>query len=339
MSKTRALKSKIINPPPPSIASDEDFQAGTSTTASPTVKQIKDTSVTLSDNQIITGVKEFETSKDANVPIRIRYNNSDIVRIGFYQNNNSSWTQSLYNFANESMSGLGFGCRFIDGKDGYCVYDLYVNGRSDLTLRQNVLKCEDQPESSTLLSSFYTADSTKNIYSTIETWSEKDRNKYVFTIKNKSNNWVEGLSLHAIGYPDGTNTYSVLCGPTPKPDSADKEIPNIGYFKQPTARIKTVIETYSNGTEWYRVWNDGWKEQGGTLLITSAGVGISHKVNLLVPFSDTAYTALSDIVRAGGDTTVSTHVANFTNSSFDIVTNYAYVASGGDKTTWCAYGF
>lgn len=52
----------------------------------------------------------------------------------------------------------------------------------------------------------------------------------------------------------------------------------------------------------------------------------------LSTFSDT-------IVCAGGDITVSTHVANFTNSSFDIVTNYAYVASGRDKTTWCAYEF
>ena len=121
----------------------------------------------------------------------------------------------------------------------------------------------------------------------------------------------------------------------PAPYSAE-EITTAGWFRLSTCSVKTVIETYSNRTEWYRVWNDGWKEQGGTLLITSAGVGISHKVNLLVPFSDTA---LSDIVRAGGDTTVSTHVANFTNSSFNIVTNYAYVASGGDKTTWCVYGF
>ena len=117
----------------------------------------------------------------------------------------------------------------------------------------------------------------------------------------------------------------------PAPYSAE-EITTAGWFRLSTCSVKTVIETYSNRTEWYRVWNDGWKEQGGTLLITSAGVGISHKVNLLVPFSDT-------IVCAGGDITVSTHVANFTNSSFDIVTNYAYVASGGDKTTWCAYGF
>ena len=73
--------------------------------------------------------------------------------------------------------------------------------------------------------------------------------------------------------------------------------------------------------------------------MTSAGVGTSHKVNLLIPFSDTMYTALGDIARVGGDTTLASHVANFTINSFDIVTNYAYVASGGDKAPWYACGY
>jgi hypothetical protein len=30
-----------------------------------------------------------------------------------------------------------------------------------------------------------------------------------------------------------------------------------------TAGIRTVVETYVNGTSWYRVYSDGWCEQGG----------------------------------------------------------------------------
>ena len=29
--------------------------------------------------------------------------------------------------------------------------------------------------------------------------------------------------------------------------------------------IRTVVETYRNGVNWYRVWSDGWIEQGSTL--------------------------------------------------------------------------
>lgn len=34
-----------------------------------------------------------------------------------------------------------------------------------------------------------------------------------------------------------------------------------------------VTETYSSGTDWYRVWSDGWIEQGGKFVITNASIG------------------------------------------------------------------
>lgn len=45
--------------PPPSVATDAEFAAGTSTTASPTVKQCKEKLVTTDTNQTITGFKAF----------------------------------------------------------------------------------------------------------------------------------------------------------------------------------------------------------------------------------------------------------------------------------------
>lgn len=40
-----------------------------------------------------------------------------------------------------------------------------------------------------------------------------------------------------------------------------------------------IVETYSNGTDWYRIWSDGWCEQGG--FKTSTGF-----ITFLVPFTD-----------------------------------------------------
>lgn len=39
-----------------------------------------------------------------------------------------------------------------------------------------------------------------------------------------------------------------------------------GHFAKPDLSNATavhIVETYHNGTEWYRVWSDGWCEQGG----------------------------------------------------------------------------
>ena len=56
------VKPEILSPKPPSIASDEEFAAGTSTTTSPTVKQAKEKLVTTDTTQTISGVKVFTNS-------------------------------------------------------------------------------------------------------------------------------------------------------------------------------------------------------------------------------------------------------------------------------------
>ena len=46
-----------------------------------------------------------------------------------------------------------------------------------------------------------------------------------------------------------------------------------------------IVEKYVNGTEWYRIWSDGWTEQGGRGTMAST----STTINLLKPFSNSAY--------------------------------------------------
>lgn len=52
-----------------------------------------------------------------------------------------------------------------------------------------------------------------------------------------------------------------------------------------TAGIRTVVETYVNGTSWYRVYSDGWCEQGGYVGSGSAPT----TVTLLKTMTDTNY--------------------------------------------------
>lgn len=52
---------------------------------------------------------------------------------------------------------------------------------------------------------------------------------------------------------------------------------------------RTVVETYHNGTSWYRVWSDGWCEQGGRF---QSADKTDTVVNFLKPFSDANYTPI-----------------------------------------------
>lgn len=51
-----------------------------------------------------------------------------------------------------------------------------------------------------------------------------------------------------------------------------------------------VVETYRNGTSWYRIYSDGWIEQGGKIVINSASVSggtYNHTtLKFIKPFSN-----------------------------------------------------
>ena len=56
------------------------------------------------------------------------------------------------------------------------------------------------------------------------------------------------------------------------------------------ANIKYVKETYSSGTSWYRIWNDGYIEQGGiTNYMSWTGNGATVNITFLKPMSNTNY--------------------------------------------------
>ena len=48
--------------------------------------------------------------------------------------------------------------------------------------------------------------------------------------------------------------------------------------------MKYVIETLSEENNWYRIWSDGWIEQGGYM-----SAGISDTITFIKPFTNTEY--------------------------------------------------
>ena len=55
------------------------------------------------------------------------------------------------------------------------------------------------------------------------------------------------------------------------------------------ATVKTVVETWNSGTEWYRVWSDGWIEQGGRTVATGNNTFVSGTITFYKEFSNTDY--------------------------------------------------
>ena len=73
-----------------------------------------------------------------------------------------------------------------------------------------------------------------------------------------------------------------------------------------------VVETYKNGTSWYRVYSDGWCEQGGYVSFVSG-----MTINLLKSFANTNYhvqLTLSKDVAINNPTIVK--IAGKTSSAF-----------------------
>lgn len=63
-----------------------------------------------------------------------------------------------------------------------------------------------------------------------------------------------------------------------------------GYTKvTSTIGANTIINTYSSGTSWYRIWSDGWIEQGGRVTKTAS----SGTITFSKAFKDTNYTFVS----------------------------------------------
>lgn len=126
---------------------------------------------------------------------------------------------------------------------------------------------------------------------------------------------------------DGTATYGLI-------ESYTDLNGNHSYYIGGNLVKGFVKSTYKSGTSWYRIWSDGWIEQGGRVSISQ---DTQTTVTLLKPFSDTNYTVLITANRSG------TQTAGDGNFTVEYVSTSQFKWSNGDDFSgngiWYACGY
>ena len=121
---------------------------------------------------------------------------------------------------------------------------------------------------------------------------------------------------------------------------ADKDLSNVALTSafataMNSANIRTVIETYSNNYSWYRVWSDGFCEQGGCIL--ENGVNQVRQVTFAKPFGNTYYTVSGIHCRTQG--AVNTPDVGTIETSTVTATGFEIYQYGDQRTYWTACGY
>lgn len=90
----------------------------------------------------------------------------------------------------------------------------------------------------------------------------------------------------------------------------------VDYNDAVTKTTPHIKETYVNGTSWYRVWSDGWCEQGGEFINTGV-------VTFLIPFSTSQYTININYVESTTTSTAEVRqlAPRRTNDGFSVQTS------------------
>lgn len=101
---------------------------------------------------------------------------------------------------------------------------------------------------------------------------------------------------------------------------------------------RVVVNTYKSGNDWYRIWSDGWKEQGGELTGTIANT-LTH--TFLVPFTQRP-TVLHTQITVYGNCGYIYRISalELTHISFANYTGYSTTGNGkSGHIGWYACGY
>lgn len=102
--------------------------------------------------------------------------------------------------------------------------------------------------------------------------------------------------------------------------------------------VKCVVTTYSNGTSWYRIWSDGWCEQGGR--VTNAGS--SGTVTMLQSYASLNYTLVcqeGSTTDFGGTDSDTAGYAENIGVTDGTVNSFRYSITSGRYFNWYACGY
>lgn len=113
---------------------------------------------------------------------------------------------------------------------------------------------------------------------------------------------------------------------------------------------EVVVETYSDDTKWYRIWSDGWIEQGGYIdypdNISATKYG-DKELTFAIEFSDTKYNLQLTSNRTNcyafeGDAENYNYTHYRTKGSTKVGfrnVNIEETSEGNKRAVWYAYGY
>lgn len=98
-----------------------------------------------------------------------------------------------------------------------------------------------------------------------------------------------------------------------------------------------IVETWHSGTSWYRIYSDGWCEQGDKFDAANIATTYTYNINLFKPYKDTNYSILTCGYSNHADQ-FKNGVApySFTKNSFVIQT---HTNDALQPIVWCACGY
>ena len=103
-------------------------------------------------------------------------------------------------------------------------------------------------------------------------------------------------------------------------------------------RPASVAVSYKNGTSWYRLWSDGFKEQGGQIY---QNANADVVITFLVPFDNNEYFAVRTAGWSGhyDNSIYGCHAVNIWNATKTSMTIRTYNADGLNTQRWYACGY
>lgn len=144
---------------------------------------------------------------------------------------------------------------------------------------------------------------------------------------------------------DGT---AFTAAPTPSTGDNSTKIATTAYCvnRRCTAKATTtssasvtrpcwIVQNYVNGTSWYRVWSDGWIEQGGLVQFADDA---EHTVNYLKAFSNNNYTLTVGVITTYANSAQHKNLGARTKTAtgFTVWANSTYMTTG---KSWYACGY
>lgn len=211
--------------------------------------------------------------------------------------NNENTTIDLEITVNENLSDVNFAQSIDSVISGHNQrVDVHIPLREELTNNINLLLAEKVNKvSGKALSTNDLTDILKSNYNTAYTNNHTHSNEAALDLVSGTNTGDQDLSNLAT---KSLNNITATAGN------------NLN-----SAGIRTVVDTYVNGNFWYRVYSDGWIEQGG---VSGSMSNSSISVTLLKSFSNTNYSVICSNYDSTSSTAYETHLYSKSTSYFTL---------------------